>query len=260
MRLRPTYANVVSTLALVLVVSGGAYAAGQLPKHSVGNKQLKPSAVKSKKVKNGTLKAVDFKPGQLALGLTGTQLGGDLTGTFPNPTLAADVFDGLVRDADLDAAIAALEAQVAADLDAALDGVVAGARDDASLALPASSGHQALVALPDVVSVTASCFTAGPNRGLEVFVTNDSPGTWAVAFRQQSETPVFDTIDSDAVGPGDTLQIIFPPDSAIPSARYVSVTALSGEPVEVEVTAITTTLAGGCNVRGSAFVDGSGTP
>jgi hypothetical protein len=47
LRARPTYANVVSTLCLVLLVGGGtAYAAsGALHKNSVGSKQIKKGAV-----------------------------------------------------------------------------------------------------------------------------------------------------------------------------------------------------------------------
>jgi hypothetical protein len=37
---RLTYANVVSTLCLFLLLGGEAYAATQLPKNSVGTKQL----------------------------------------------------------------------------------------------------------------------------------------------------------------------------------------------------------------------------
>jgi len=40
-----TYANVLSTLAVFLVLGSGAYAATQLPKNSVGAKQLKKEAV-----------------------------------------------------------------------------------------------------------------------------------------------------------------------------------------------------------------------
>jgi hypothetical protein len=58
---RPGYAEVVATLALVLAASGGAYAATQLPKNSVGSKQ----------VRNSSLQAKDFRPGQLPAGARG---------------------------------------------------------------------------------------------------------------------------------------------------------------------------------------------
>ena len=44
-RPRLTYANVVATLALFIALGGGAYAAMQLPKNSVGTKQIKKGAV-----------------------------------------------------------------------------------------------------------------------------------------------------------------------------------------------------------------------
>ena len=57
-RFRPrlTYANVVATLALFLVVAGGsAIAAGKLAKGSVGSRQLKAGAVTAAKIKNGAV-------------------------------------------------------------------------------------------------------------------------------------------------------------------------------------------------------------
>lgn len=73
MRSRPrlTYANVVATIALFCALGGGAYAATQLPKNSVGPKQLKKNAVRSAKVKDGSLLGKDFKAGQLPAGATG---------------------------------------------------------------------------------------------------------------------------------------------------------------------------------------------
>jgi hypothetical protein len=66
-RFRPRYANVASTLALFLALSGGAYAAASLPARSVGPKQLKNNAVVRAKIKTN---AVD-----------GTKVAGDsLTG------------------------------------------------------------------------------------------------------------------------------------------------------------------------------------
>ena len=57
-RARVTYANVASTLALVLALGGtGAYAAG-LAKDSVGSKQIKNNAVKGVDVNEGSLGVV----------------------------------------------------------------------------------------------------------------------------------------------------------------------------------------------------------
>src|SRR4051794_19100791 len=73
MSLRPrlSYANVVATLALVLAASGGAYAATQLPRNSVGSRQIRKNAVTSSKIKNGSLLPQDFKAGQLPAGAPG---------------------------------------------------------------------------------------------------------------------------------------------------------------------------------------------
>lgn len=52
---RPTYANVVATVALFIALGGAAYAATQLPRNSVGVKQLKKNAVTTPKIKNGAV-------------------------------------------------------------------------------------------------------------------------------------------------------------------------------------------------------------
>ena len=51
-----SYANVVSTLCLFLLLGGGAYAASQLPKNSVGPKQLKRGAVTTAKIRDRAVK------------------------------------------------------------------------------------------------------------------------------------------------------------------------------------------------------------
>lgn len=66
-----SFANVASMLALVVALSGGAYAAAELPRHSVGAKQLKGSSVNSAKVKDGSLQVLDFRAGQLPSGPKG---------------------------------------------------------------------------------------------------------------------------------------------------------------------------------------------
>jgi hypothetical protein len=94
MRERLTYANVVSTLCLFILLGGAAYAATQLPKNSVGSKQLIPGAVKasditnnavnSAKVAQGSLKPEDFAAKQLPAGPQGPQgpPGADATKLF----------------------------------------------------------------------------------------------------------------------------------------------------------------------------------
>lgn len=78
---RVSYANVASTLALVVAVSsGGAYAAG-LAKNSVGSKQIKNHAVKAIDLKagsvggdavaNGSLTAADLAAGTVPKSLPG---------------------------------------------------------------------------------------------------------------------------------------------------------------------------------------------
>lgn len=74
-------AMVVACLSLVVALGGVSYAAGVLPKNSVGTMQLqkkavsgaklKQNAVTAAKVKNGSLTAADFKAGQLSAGATG---------------------------------------------------------------------------------------------------------------------------------------------------------------------------------------------
>ena len=66
-RRRMTYANVVSSLCLFLVLAGGsAFAATQIT-----GAQIASNAITSAKVKNGSLLKVDFKSGQLPKGPRG---------------------------------------------------------------------------------------------------------------------------------------------------------------------------------------------
>lgn len=64
-RTRVSPAFVVALLALVVALSGTAYAAAKLPKNSVGSKQIKTNAVKSADVKNEALTGADVKANSL---------------------------------------------------------------------------------------------------------------------------------------------------------------------------------------------------
>jgi hypothetical protein len=58
-----TYANVAATLALTIALGGTSYAALTLPHNSVGHQQLRPGAVRSREVKNGSLRPADLSAG-----------------------------------------------------------------------------------------------------------------------------------------------------------------------------------------------------
>ncbi len=76
-RFRPTYSNVVATLALFFALAGGAWAATQLPKESVGSAQLAKGAVTPAKLsaqaKNGFTGARGEAGPQGALGPRGNE-------------------------------------------------------------------------------------------------------------------------------------------------------------------------------------------
>ena len=84
-RKRLSYANVMATVAVFMVLGGGAYAVSsnsigskQLKKNAVAKKNLKKDAVVSSKVKNKALKGEDVKDGTL----TGSKLADDtITGS-----------------------------------------------------------------------------------------------------------------------------------------------------------------------------------
>lgn len=63
---RLTYANVVSTLALFLVVAGGAAYAAKVPKKSVGPGQLKANAVTTAKIKANAITTRKIKKNSIA--------------------------------------------------------------------------------------------------------------------------------------------------------------------------------------------------
>ena len=65
-----SYANVVSTLCLFILLGGSAYAAVK-----IGSKQIMDNSIKSRDVKNGSLAGKDFKAGSLPAGPQGPRGG-----------------------------------------------------------------------------------------------------------------------------------------------------------------------------------------
>ncbi len=66
LRRQLTYANVVSTLCLFMLLGGSAYAAAK-----IGSAQIKNNSIQSKDVKNKSLQSKDFEPGELPSGARG---------------------------------------------------------------------------------------------------------------------------------------------------------------------------------------------
>ncbi len=66
-----TFANVMSVTAVFIALGGSAVAINQLPKDSVGAKQIKAGAVRSAEVKDFSLRANDFAKDSLPAGATG---------------------------------------------------------------------------------------------------------------------------------------------------------------------------------------------
>jgi hypothetical protein len=68
-----TFANLMSITAVFIALGGSAVAVTQLPKDSVGAKQIKAGAVRSAEVKDFSLQANDFAKGTLLKGDKGEQ-------------------------------------------------------------------------------------------------------------------------------------------------------------------------------------------
>lgn len=84
-RKRLTYANVMSSIAVFLVVGGAsAFAATHLGKNSVGTKQLKNNAVTTAKIKKNAVTGAKIKNGTI----TGTKINLGSLGTVPSATSA----------------------------------------------------------------------------------------------------------------------------------------------------------------------------
>jgi hypothetical protein len=93
-----TFANVVSCLALFVALGGASYAAFQLPKNSVGSKQIKKGAVTAAKLSAAAKRALRGATGpQGKEGATGPQGPGAISFEAPAPETYADLrtFNGV---------------------------------------------------------------------------------------------------------------------------------------------------------------------
>ena len=94
LRSKLTYANVMATLAVFMVLGGGAYAATHLSKNSVGQNQIKKNAVVTSKIKNSAVTGAKLANGAISGAtvqsgsLTGTQINASTLGTVPTAQTA----------------------------------------------------------------------------------------------------------------------------------------------------------------------------
>jgi hypothetical protein len=87
-RMRLTYANVLSTITAFVVLCGAtAFAAGQLAKNSVGTKQLKKNAVTAAKIKKNAITTAKIKGDAV----TGAKVNESTLGTVPSATVASSL-------------------------------------------------------------------------------------------------------------------------------------------------------------------------
>ena len=84
----PSPSMAVALLALLVALGGTSYAAVNLPRNSVGNRQLKRDAITGAKVKDRSLFANDFARGQIPQGPAGPRGPAGAAGP-PGPAAAA---------------------------------------------------------------------------------------------------------------------------------------------------------------------------
>ncbi len=192
MRRKPklTYANVVSTLALFVAISGaGAYAVGNLPPKSVGEPELRPGAVTAEKLRKNSviapkIMALAVKQGKIANGaVSAAKLGNGAVGSeklaegaATTSKLADNAVTGSkVDESSLGQVPSAAKADFATNAESANPVAFARVNAEGKVNAAFSKGvGEAKLSLPNTFCVSASGFSL---RGAQVTTENNKDGT-----------------------------------------------------------------------------------
>lgn len=182
-RKRLTYANVMSSIAVFLVLGGAtAFAASQLGKNSVGTKQLKKNAVTAAKIKKNAVTAAKIRRNAV----TNAKIG-------DNAVTTAKIADGAVSGAKVNAAtLGTVPNSVATEEVKGSKGVLA-------------LGQQATMFEHGPLKLIVSCepyeATAITAR---TYIESSTPGTTLVSWMDESSAIGPDTplIEREVTSPG----------------------------------------------------------
>ena len=227
---RLTYANVVATLALFLVLTGGAaFAANHLAKNSVGTKQLKRNSVTTAKIKKNAITTAKIKNGAVA----GSKIDLSSLGKVPSASSADTAGDA-----------SALQGRSAS---AFMQG--GGQFFSARRELTIGQSDVLLFNLPGIGPVTANCKmgTTYPRGGFEI--VNNSSLTMEQTLQYSAG------VDGGTAPPGKSIG--FGGGEYVDSVT-VQVATRSAQPVvaTLNLSFLKTDANNGCNMIGQATVAG----
>jgi hypothetical protein len=225
-RTRLTYANVMSTIAVFLLLGGAsAFAASKLAKNSVGAKQIKKNSVGESKLKKDAVTGEKVKDGSL----TGADINLATLGAVPSATKATSA-----SRADTAGDASTLQGKAANAFIQGSGQMTSGRRN-----LAVGETNVPIITLPGLGSVTAEC-KAGPEA--KVFINNSSGSVadyvafsgaalapnantvanggnislidniseyWHVQLATQAATPVVSTVDASFRFPGGAVCTVF---------------------------------------------------
>ncbi|MFN8142256.1 MAG: hypothetical protein U0R29_08000 [Solirubrobacterales bacterium] len=204
-----TYANVMSTIAVLLAIGGGtAFAALELGKNTVKSRNIAPGAVRTPDIKNRAVKRAKIAPGAI----DSSRLAG---GAVDSGKLA----EGAVTAGKI-AGEAIEEGKLAPSLKAKLNATQTGGiiRVDAAGTSLSDSPERTLLSRGPF-RIYAKCFNSGPNVAAQIFLASTVPGTIATgattqfrgglnnAYLDPSTPEISRRMASVSTGPAATTQI-----------------------------------------------------